>query len=368
MKIAMIGQKGIPSRAGGIEIHVEELSKRLVRYGCKVVVYCRKAYCDSHDKEYNGITKKYTPYIKSKHLDAITHAFFSTIHALFTGCDVFHYHALGPSVMAILPKIFGKKVVCTVHGLDWQRGKWNRFASKFLKFGEHITAKYTNATINVSKNLVGYYKEKYGKQTYYIPNGVDKPNNMLPPDIIKRKYNLNKNNYLLFLARLVPEKGAHYLIEAFKGLDTDMKLVIAGGSSHSSKYEKELHEMAKDDDRIIFTGFVEGNELSELYSNAYIYILPSDIEGLPISLLEAMSYGNCCLVSDIPENADVIENMGLTFRKANIADLREKIKQLLTMNEQIEEIKQNIQSFVLSKYNWDDAAGNTLKVYKSIVS
>lgn len=368
MKIAMIGQKGIPSRAGGIEIHVEEISKRLLQHGCKVVVYCRKAYCNSFQKEYDGISIKYTPYIKSKHLDAITHAFFSTIHALFTGCDVFHYHALGPSVMAILPKILGKKVVCTVHGLDWQRGKWNCFASNFLKFGEYITAKHTNATINVSKNLVSYYEEKYGRLTHYIPNGIEKPVNTLPPDIIKRKYNLNRNNYLLFLARLVPEKGVHYLIEAFKGIQTNMKLVIAGGSSHSSKYENDLHNMAKDDDRIIFTGFVEGNELYELYSNAYIYILPSDIEGLPISLLEAMSYGNCCLVSDIPENADVIKNMGFTFKKADVVDLREKINQLLSMSEQIEEIKQNIQPFVLSKYNWDETAVKTLELYKSLCS
>lgn len=367
MKIAMIGQKGIPSRAGGIEIHVEEISKRLIQHGLKVVVYCRKAYCNSFDKEYNGISIKYTPYIKSKYLDAITHALFSTIHALFTGCNVFHYHALGPSVIAFLPKILGKKVVCTVHGLDWQRGKWNRFASNFLKFGEYITAKHTNATINVSKNLVSYYKEKYGRLTYYIPNGIEEPVNMPPPDIIKKKYNLSRNEYLLFLARLVPEKGAHYLIDAFKGIQTDMKLVIAGGSSHSSKYEKELHDMVRDDDRIVFTGFVEGNELSELYSNAYIYILPSDIEGLPISLLEAMSYGNCCLVSDIPENTDVVENMGFTFKKADITDLREKINRLLSMNEQIEKIKQNVQSFVLSKYNWDDSAINTFEVYKGIV-
>lgn len=364
MKIAMIGQKGIPSRAGGIEIHVEELSKRLVYLGYEVEVYCRKGYCDREfkDNSYKGITIKYTPFIKSKHLDAITHAFTSTIRALFSNCDIFHYHALGPATLAFIPRLFGKKVVCTVHGLDWQRGKWGKLAAKYLKFGEYSTAKFSHKTINVSKNLVGYYRDKYKLETTYIPNGVERPD-PINPRIIKEKYGLDTDSYILFLARLVPEKGIHYLINAYRSINTEKKLVIAGGSSHSNEYESELQHMAAGNKNIIFTGFVRGQELAELYSNAYFYVLPSDVEGLPISLLEAMSYGNCCLVSDIPENTDVIGSIGYSFRKSDINDLANKLYALLQDKNKVSKVKQFASNYILTKYNWDQITIKTKHIY-----
>lgn len=366
MKIAMIGQKGIPSRAGGIEIHVEEISRHLVRLGCEVDVYCRKGYCNSDANYYDGIRIIYTPYIRTKHLDAITHTFFSTIKALFSKTDIFHYHAFGPSILAFIPRIFGKKVVCTVHGLDWQRGKWGGIASRILKFGEYSVAKFPHAVINVSKNLVEYFKKKYNRETVYIPNGVTEKE-IVEPKIIKEKYNLEKNGYILFLSRLVPEKGAHYLIEAFKKLETDKFLVIAGGESHSGAYVSKLHEMAQNDKRIIFTGFVQGDELAELYSNAYIYVLPSDIEGLPISLLEAMSYGNCCLTSDIPENTNVTEKYGYKFKKGDPQDLLLTLKKMLSEKDKIEDIKHKERNFVLNIYKWEEIANNTFLVYNKIM-
>lgn len=366
MKIAMIGQKGIPSRAGGIEIHVEELSKRLVQLGLKVDVYCRKGYCRAEETGYNGIELKYAPYIQTKHMDSITHTFFATIKALLAKTDIFHYHALGPSTLAFIPRLLGKKVVCTVHGLDWKRGKWGGFAKKYLLFGEYSTAQFSHMTINVSNNLVHYYKSKYHKETVYIPNGIEKKD-IMEPDIIRRKYSLGKDGYILFLARLVPEKGAHYLIEAYKSIDTCKKLVIAGGASHSEEYVKSIYHLAGNDDRILFTGHVEGNELAELYSNAYLYVLPSDIEGLPISLLEAMSYGNCCLTSDIKENASVIEEMGYTFKSGDVNDLRRVLAELLEKGNEINKIKSKVRKFVLEKYNWDEAAYKTLQVYNNVM-
>lgn len=369
MKIAMIGQKGIPSRAGGIEIHVEELSKRLIYLGYEVEAYCRKGYCDKEFKDnmYEGITIKYTPFIKSKHLDAITHTFTSTISALHSNCDIFHYHALGPATLAFIPRLFGKKVVCTVHGLDWQRGKWGKFASRYLKFGEYSTAKFSHKVINVSRNLVDYYRKKYMLETIYIPNGVERPD-QCKPIIIKEKYNLATDGYILFLARLVPEKGIHYLIDAYNRIPTDKKLVIAGGASHSSDYENELRQMSKENKNIIFTGFVRDIELAELYSNAYFYVLPSDIEGLPISLLEAMSYGNCCLVSDIPENIAVISTMGYSFEKANVDDLLKKINMLLQHESMVLSVKKYAGDYILRKYNWDQIAVKTKNVYKDIMN
>ncbi len=366
MKIAMIGQKGIPSRAGGIEVHVEEISKRLADKSCEIYAYCRKGYCEKEfKKKYNGINIKYTSFIKTKHLDAITHTLTATIHALFLNCDIFHYHALGPSTLSFIPRIFGKKVVCTVHGLDWQRSKWGGIASKVLKFGEYATAKFSHKTINVSKNLVQYYKAKYNIDTVYIPNGIDKPE-MLEANIIKSKYGLKKDEYILFLARLVPEKGAHYLIEAYKSLKTSKKLVIAGGASHSNGYEKELHNIGKGNKNILFTGFVSGDELKELYSNSYFYVLPSDIEGLPISLLEAMSYGNCCLTSNIPENVLVINDMGYSFEKSNIYDLINKMNILLKEPDKVYKVKKDVKNYILSKYNWEDISNKTYGIYREI--
>lgn len=367
MRIAMIGQKGIPSRAGGIEIHVQELASRLSKTDCEVVVYCRKGYCEeTTTSDLSKVKRKYVPYIRTKHLDAISHTFWSTLDALFSGCDIFHYHALGPSTLAFIPKLFGKKVICTVHGLDWQRGKWGGFATRFLKFGEFATAKFANFTINVSKNLVDYYKKKYGVDTYFIPNGIEEPV-IREPDIINKKYGLDKKDYILFLARLVPEKGAHYLIDAFKRVNTKKRLVIAGGASHSDDYVDKLHQQASDDERIIFTGFVSGDELSELYSNAYIYVLPSDIEGMPISLLEAMSYGNTCLVSDIPENLNVIEDKGFHFEKSNPDDLYAKLELLLQNGNIIESRTQETKDFVLSTYNWENITMSTFLLYEKVL-
>jgi glycosyltransferase involved in cell wall biosynthesis len=365
MKIAMIGQKGIPSRAGGIEIHVEELSKRLVSLGYEVEVYCRKGLCDKvfEDNKYCGISIKYTPSIRLKHLEAITHTLTSTIRALFSHSDIFHYHALGPSALAFLPRLFGKKVVCTVHGLDWQRKKWGSLAKKFLLFGEYCTARLAHKTINVSKNAVSYYKDKYNADTFYIPNGIERPD-PVNPGIIKEKYGLDRDSYILYLGRLVPEKGIHYLIDAYKSINTEKKLVIAGGTSHTNEYGKELQCKAAGCKNIILTGFVRDQELAELYSNAYFYVLPSEVEGLPISLLEAMSYGNCCLVSDIPENTDVIGSMGYSFANADAADLARKLSMLLRDGNKVLKVRQFSADYILNKYNWDEIALKTDQIYR----
>ena len=219
-----------------------------------------------------------------------------------------HIHAEGPAFFAWLPKMFGKRVVVTVHGIDWQREKWQSgLGSKFIHQGEKNAAKYADEVIVLSKGVQDYFKETYGRETHFIPNGVNRPQ-IREASLITDKFGLKKDSYILFLGRLVPEKGIRYLVEAFKNVKTDKKLVIAGGSSDTDSFMEELKELAKGDDRILFTGFVQGAMLDELYSNAYIYTLPSDLEGMPLSLLEAMSYGNCCLVSDIPECAEVVED------------------------------------------------------------
>lgn len=367
----MIGQKRIPSREGGVEIVVNELSTRLVEMGYEVDAYNRSGYHVSgkefdadgkKGKYYKGIRIIIVPTFRNGKLNAIVYSFLATLRALFGRYNVIHYHAEGPCAMLWIPKLFGIKVVATIHGLDWQRAKWGNFASFVLKFGEKMAAKYADEVIVLSKNVQDYFKETYGRETHYIPNGIEMPEKR-QAELIKKKYGLEKDSYILFLARLVPEKGLHYLIEAFKKIETDKKLVIAGGSSNSLEYIEKIKRMAEPDKRIIMTDFVQGQVLEELYSNAYLFVLPSDIEGMAICLLEAMSYGNCCLVSDIPENMEVVEDKGISFQKGSVSDLRKKLQYLLENKEKAEEIKAGVDNYVCSKYNWDDVTERICKLY-----
>ena len=237
-----------------------------------------------------------------------------------------------------------KKVVqdLTSGGLDWAREKWKfGVGSKFIRQGEKNAVKYADEIIVLSKDVQKYFMDTYGRETHFIPNGVNRPENR-KAKLITDNFGLEKDSYILFLGRLVPEKGIRYLVEAFKNVKTDKKLVIAGGSSDTDSFMEELKELAKGDDRILFTGFVQGAMLDELYSNAYIYTLPSDLEGMPLSLLEAMSYGNCCLVSDIPECAEVVEDKALIFKKSDVEDLREKLQEACDHPEMVMKMKEKI--------------------------
>ncbi len=374
LRIAMIGHKRIPSREGGVEIVVDELSTRLSAMGHKVDAYNRyghhvsgKKYDDEYGlgdkKYYKGIRIRIVPTFRSSKLNAIVYSFLATVRALFIPYDVIHYHAEGPCAMLWLPKLFGRRVVATIHGLDWQRAKWGRVASFVIKFGEKMAAKYADGVIVLSENVRNYFKETYGRDTTYIPNAVSRPERK-GAELITKTYGLKENGYFLYLARIVPEKGAHYLIEAFRKLDTDKKLVIAGGSSQAIDYMNKINKMAAEDERIIMTDFVQGQILEELYSNAYAFILPSDVEGMALSLLEAMSYGNCCLVSDICENTEVTEDKALTFKRGNVRDLRDKMEYLLKNPEKMEEYKRQSSDYICGKYNWDDVVNRTLEVYR----
>lgn len=306
----MFGQKRL-SREGGIEIVVKELCTRMAKNGYTVTCYNRSGHHVSgaeYDKktEYEGINQKCVPTIEKKGLAAVSSSFFAALYSAFGKYNVVHIHAEGPAFFSWLPKLLGKRVIVTVHGLDWQREKWKSgFGSKFIKQGEKNAVKYADEIIVLSKGVHDYFRNQYGRETRFIPNGVNRPE-IRKAELITDKFGLTKDSYILFLGRLVPEKGIRYLVEAFKNVKTEKKLIIAGGSSDTDSFMKELKELAKDDKRIIFTGFVQGQMLEELYSNAYIYTLPSDLEGMPLSLLEAMSYGNCCLVSDIQECTEVV--------------------------------------------------------------
>lgn len=365
----MLGHKRIPSREGGVEIVVEELSTRMAAEGHAVTCYNRKGHHVSGKEfdtnalsEYKDVKLKNVLTIDKKGLAAMTSSFFAAIKSAFGKYDIIHFHAEGPCAMIWIPKLFGKRCVCTIHGLDHQRAKWTGFARKYILFGEKMAVKFADEMIVLSQGVQEYFLQVYGRKTVFIPNGVNMPE-CKNADLITSEFGLRKDDYILFLGRIVPEKGLRYLVEAFKQVDTHKKLVIAGGSSDTEDFWNELKDMSQDDERIVFTGFVQGQLLEELYSNAYIYTLPSDLEGMPLSLLEAMSYGNCCLVSDIAECAEVVEDKAVTFAKSDVTDLKEKIQWLCDNHEVVMKYKSEAAEFICGKYNWDEIVARTLELY-----
>lgn len=369
LKVAMIGHKRIPSREGGVEIVVEELSTRMFDLGHQVTCYNRKGHHVSGSEfdtttlsEYKGVQLKNVWTLDKKGLAALTSSFSAALKAAFGKCDVVHFHAEGPCAMLWIPKLFGKRCIATIHGLDWQRAKWSGFASKYIQFGEKVASKYADEIIVLSKNVQQYFLTTYQRKTRFIPNGVNRPIIREAKEILNQ-YGLKEDSYILYLGRIVPEKGLRYLIEAFQQVQTDKKLVIAGGSSDTQGFLDEIKELAKEDQRILFTGFVQGTILDELYSNAYIYTLPSDLEGMPLSLLEAMSYGNCCLTSDISECKEVVEDKAVIFQKSNVSDLQQKLQALCDSPAIVQKYKAEAADFICKKYNWDDVVRKTIELY-----
>ncbi len=371
MKIAMIGHKVVPSRRGGIENVLTTLCPILVEMGHEVTCYNRSSdkveneYVGTvENKTFKGVKLKNAPTLDVRGFAAMIASFTAAISASFCKYDVIHFHAEGPCAALWIPKLFGKKCVATVHGLDWQREKWGKgFASKYIKFGEKVLAKYADEVIVLSDAAQDYFKKTYNRETTVIHNGISRPEKK-SAEIITEKYGLNKDEYISVVSRLTAEKGIHYLIDAYLLLNTDKKLVIAGDTSDTDDYVRMLKEKAEGNPNIIFTGFISGDTLSEVYSNSYINVLPSDLEGMSLCLLESLAYSNALVCSDIPENTAVAENRALYFKKGNVDDLREKLQFLCDNREAVEKYRDGADEFILSKYNWRDVAKSTVELYQ----
>ena len=374
MKIAMIGHKVIPSRRGGIENVLTNLCPLLVEEGMEVTCYNRSSdkveneYVGTvENKKYRNVTLKKAWTINARGLSAMIASFTAAISAAFSKYDVVHFHAEGPCAAMWIPKMFGKRCVATVHGLDWQREKWGQgFASKYIKYGERVMVKYADEVIVLSESARAYFKETYQRETVLIHNGIESPVKK-EADKITTLYGLNKEDYICIVARLTAEKGVHYLIDAYNRIKTDKKLVIAGDTSDTDAYVEMLKEKAAGNSNIIFTGFITGDVLTEIYSNAYLVALPSDIEGMSLSLLEALAYGNAVLCSDIPENTLVTEDRAMHFKKSDVDDLAEKLQMMCDNEEIVTSLKTDVDKFILGKYNWKDVAITTANLYKKVV-
>ncbi len=358
LRIAFIGGRGVVSKYSGIEAYYEEVGKRLVEMGHEVTIYCR-TYFTPASTHHNGMRLVRLPTIRSKHFETVVHTLLSTAHALAHGYDVVHYHALGPALFSSLPRLARMKTAVTVQGLDWQRKKWGRMASAVLRAGERASVMLPNATMVVSRALQERYREMHGIEASFVPNG-----GVLRPWVEPRKileWGLEPGNYVLFLGRFSPEKGCHLLVEAFEELDTDVKLVMAGASSYCDDYSRELRTHASD--RIRMLDWVSGGTLDELVTNAMIFVLPSDLEGLSLALLDAMGAGLCVLTSDVPENREVVDGAGFTFRRGCARDLADRLRFLISNPAVREAAGKMARKRIEEQYQWQDIASDIEGAY-----
>jgi len=369
IRVAMIGQKGYPPVHGGIEKHVAELAARLPALGCDVDIYSRPYYSDRNGPaDLPGVRIVRLPSVPTKHLDAITHTILATAHVLPRDVDLVHYHALGPGLLAGVPRWLARKpTVVTVHGLDWQREKWGAVASAVLRLGESASVRLPDRTIVVSRALRKHYLERHRAATEYIPNGIVPPVYREPALI--RDLGVDRP-FVLFVGRLVPEKGCHLLLAAWselpRALRESHRLVVAGDAGFTPGYVDRLRREAPAGG--LFPGYLHGAALEELYTGAELVVLPSTLEGLSITLLEGMSYGRCCLVSDIPPNREAAEGRAVLFRSGDAADLRARMAELLADPRRREELGAEAQLHAIEEYSWDRVASRTRDLYGEILA
>jgi glycosyltransferase involved in cell wall biosynthesis len=358
LRVAFIGGRGVLSKYSGIEAYYEEVGRHLAGMGHHVTVYCR-TYFTPPGRKQEGMQIIRLPTIRSKHLETLVHTFLSTLHVLTQPCDIVHYHALGPALFSFIPRLAGEKTVVTVQGLDWRRQKWGRLASAVLRLGERAAVRLPNRTMVVSQELQKHYRLDFGAKTVYVPNGGILRDRSVPHKIVE--WGLQPMKYILFLGRFSPEKGCHLLIEAYERIKPQAKLVLAGAASYCDDYSSQLRSHASDDIKIL--DWIAGQELDELLTNAMIFVLPSDMEGLSLALLDAMGAGVCVLGSDVAENREAIADAGFTFRNGDVADLTERLRFLIANQAVREAAGRAAKKRILEHYQWRDIAAEIERVY-----
>jgi glycosyltransferase involved in cell wall biosynthesis len=365
LKIAMIGIKAIPARFGGFETAVDEISRGLVKLGHDVVVYNRSGMSKHIGKTYDGVRIVTLPTFRSKNLSTIVHALLATVHVAFHRVDVVHYFTTGTTVFAPIPRLLGMKVVCSVDGTDWQRGKWGRFARSYLRVSERLATWFCDGLVADSKAVLRYYSETYNADSFLVTYGM-RESKCEGQDWLER-FALKNREYVLFVGRLVPENNIHHLINAFEHTKTDKKLVIVGDDPWEKEYVRLLKSTR--DSRVVFTGAVYGDGYEQLQRNAYLFALPDEVGGTHPALVEAMGYGNCALVNDTPSNLEVIGDAGFSYRGAEGADDLERQLQMLVDNPQVvQEYRPKASQRALIHYRWEDVVRSHADFYQRVVN
>ncbi|WP_445157495.1 glycosyltransferase family 4 protein [Halomonas sp. E14] len=366
MRIVIVGLRGIPDVQGGVERHVEKLAPRLVELGCDVHVIGRRAYQPVDVfPAWKGVILHavWTP--KNRYLEAPLHTFLSVLYSVILRPHVIHFHAIGPSLFVPFARLLGFRVVVTHHGPDYERAKWGGMAKNILRLGEYAGMRYSNARISISETISNLVMKKYKKNCFLIPNGVEAPAFRKDSGVLE-EFGLVPKKYVLMVSRFVPEKNHHDLIKAFDKLKlAGWKLVFVGRADHQDSYSSRLLSEKASNHDIIFTGFKSGDNLANLYYHAGVFVLPSSHEGLPIALLEALSFGLPVVASNIPANLEVGLPEEQYFKLGDSEDLAEKIR-LMANRSTDDDFREKISAEVIKRYDWDVIADKTVAVYESL--
>lgn len=365
LKIAMLGTRGIPASYSGFETCVEQLGQRLVERGHSVTVYCRSSHITYPDSHFKGMRLLKLPTVQNKYLDTIVHSFLSSLHALTQGYDIALYFIAGNSPVSWIPRVVGTKTMLNVDGLDWKREKWPGFAKKYIQFSEYLATKLPNLYLTDSRVVQSYYLNRYRSEPPYIPYGSEVE--IVPAGAVLEKFGLIPGRYVLFVGRLVPENYAHHLVEAFRETETDFRCVIVGDAPYSDAYKRDLSELARGDERVVFTGYVFGSGYHELGSNAYIFVETSGVGGTHPALTEAMAFGNCVIVNNTPENLETIGEAGFSYDgRIGGRSLHERLKYLLANPELVSEFRKRSLERARKEFSWEAVTDAYENLFQSL--
>ncbi len=370
-RVVVLGTRGFPGVQGGVEAHCENLYPIIAKHGWDITVLTRRDYVDTSISNYRKVRLISLSCPKNKFLEAIIHTFKGIWFTRKIGCDILHIHAIGPSLCVPLARLLRLKVVVTHHGPDYMRKKWNSIAKLFLKFGEMCACKYANEVICISQTIADSIRDKFGIDSVVIPNGVVIPKHTIQKGLLKR-FGLEKQRYFIAVGRFVPEKGFIDLLEAFALFKREthssskgVKLVIVGASDHEDSYSLSIKKRASQIEDVVLTGKLKKDALAELYYHAHTFVMPSYYEGLPIALLEAMSYGLPCIVSDIPANREVKLEGNRYFKPGDVeaiyGGLCYAVQSPFSEQQRLQQI-----DFVRKHFNWEEIANQTIKVYERL--
>ncbi|MBA7492676.1 hypothetical protein ES702_03226 [subsurface metagenome] len=363
MKISIIGTRGVPAHYGGFETCADEISVGLVSRGHQVSVYCRYGNVPSNPKEYRGVRLIYVPCFKTKVLGTLSHAFFSFLHVLSCRYDILMVFNAAVSPFCIVPKIFFRKIVLNVDGLEWRRRKWGPVGKSYYRLAEFISTLIVNRIVSDSKAIQKYYENKFHTPSTFIAYGAHIEGSSQPE--ILDHYGIKKGEYFFVASRLEPENNTDITAKAFEKVKTDKKLLIAGGANYKSKFIQEL--MKTKDRRIKFLGSIyTPGHIKELHLGAYAYVHGNEVGGTNPALLKALGYGNCVLALNVPFNAEVVGPSAILYERS-VEDLRRKMQYIVDHPEEAEKYRRKAVERIKECYTWDRIIDGYERLFKNVL-
>ncbi len=363
--IAFLGLRGIPSNYGGYETFVEEISTRLVSEGFKITVYCRTGFVQRGIKSYKGVKLVTFPTISHKYFHSVFHTLVSTFHVIFSNCKIIYYCDTINAVFAFFPRLFGKITIINVDGLEWKRKKWGKLGKYAYKISEWLATFLASEIICDSKEMKRYYLTKFNKVTNYISYGAN-GRRIENIDLLYSKYGLEPRKYFLYVSRLEPENNAHIFIKAYESIQTELPFIIVGDAPYAKTYIDNLRSTK--DKRIIFLGYVFGDDYRLLTSHSFIYFHGNEVGGTNPGLVEAMALGNCIIATAVPFNIEVLGNSGYFFRNSCVDNLKKLIQRLMSNPDMIDRARETSSIRAKNDYSWNKVTIQYVNLFKKLLN